>query len=94
MYNLLLLLMTFQVQGRTFAFREDNIFPLRVLGIPTGFSLYDSKNKHYLCPDEHTNVSVKKDGKYCIRKVFFLEKNKVYFYISKINLLYQILYIF
>jgi len=64
--------MTFQVQGRIFAFRGDNnvSFNLKRCGIPNGFSLYNGKSRQYLCPDQHGNVDIIKGEKYLIRKIF------------------------
>ena len=67
--------MTFQVQGRTFLVPNHNTFNLNGFCIPKGFSLYDGKSRQYLCPDQHGNVEVKKDGKYLIRRIFNAKLN-------------------
>jgi len=64
----------FQIQGRKFLLRNDNHFNLKEFNIPLGHSLYDSKNKRYLCPDHRGNVEVENNGKYLIRTVFISNK--------------------
>jgi len=60
----------FQINGRTFALREDSIINLKSLGIECGFSLYNTKSKQYICSDKDGNVKVKAQEKYIIRRVF------------------------
>jgi len=60
----------FYIHGRTFVLRQDKIINLKSLGIGNGFSLYDTKNKQYLCPNHDGNIEVKEGSKYVIRRPF------------------------
>lgn len=66
----------FRIQGRQFVLKEDRLFNLKYMDVTNWFSLYDTKEKGYLRPDEDGNVNVKENGTYIFHLIPFSSSKK------------------